>query len=60
MQILNLPSSLAYPLFHKLAPKGEERVPPGALVQWAGAHGLCATPEARRAFDILRQVSTAA
>lgn len=55
-QILNLPTSLAYPLFHKLAPKGEERVPPGALVQWAGAHALCAAPEARRAFDILRQV----
>ena len=54
-QVLNLPSSLAYPLFHKLAAKGEERVVPGALLQWASAHNLCGTAEARRAFDILRQ-----
>ncbi len=56
-QILNLPTSLAYPLFHKLAGKGEERVAPAALLQWASAHNLCGTPELRRAFDILRQVS---
>ena len=54
--MLNLPSSLAYPLFHKLAAKGEERVAPGALLQWASAHNLCGVPDARRAFDILRQV----
>jgi hypothetical protein len=56
LQVLNLPSSLAYPLFHKLAAKGEERVAPGALLQWASAHNLCGVPDARRAFDILRQV----
>lgn len=55
-QILSLPSSLAYPLFHKLATKGEERVAPATLLQWASAHNLCGVPEARRAFDILRQV----
>ncbi|KAL4422182.1 hypothetical protein ABPG77_006423 [Micractinium sp. CCAP 211/92] len=54
-QILSLPSSLAYPLFHKLATKGEERVAPATLLQWASAHNLCGVPEARRAFDILRQ-----
>jgi hypothetical protein len=56
-QILNLPSSLAYPLFHKLAAKGEERVASGALLHWASMHNLCGAPEQRRAFDILRQVS---
>jgi hypothetical protein len=59
-QILSLPSSLAYPLFHKLASKGDERVAPGALLQWASAHNLCGSPEARRAFDILRQVKLVA
>ncbi|EFN51035.1 hypothetical protein CHLNCDRAFT_141520, partial [Chlorella variabilis] len=54
-QILDLPSSLAYPLFHKLAGKGEERVAPAALMQWASSHNLCGAPELRRAFDILRQ-----
>ncbi|KAL4853724.1 putative serine/threonine protein phosphatase 2A regulatory subunit B''gamma [Chlorella vulgaris] len=54
-QILNLPSSLAYPLFHKLAAKGEERVASGALLHWASMHNLCGAPEQRRAFDILRQ-----
>ena len=29
---------------------------PAALLHWASMHGLCATSEARRAFDILRQV----
>ncbi|PRW20415.1 serine threonine phosphatase 2A regulatory subunit B beta-like isoform B [Chlorella sorokiniana] len=54
-QILSVPTSLAYPLFHKLARKGEERVAAGALLQWASAHNVCAASEARRAFDILRQ-----
>ena len=36
--------------------QGEERVAAGALLQWASAHNVCAASEARRAFDILRQV----
>lgn len=36
--------------------QGEERVAAGALLQWASAHNVCAASEARRSFDILRQV----
>lgn len=38
--------------------QGEERVAAGALLQWASAHNVCAASEARRAFDILRQVGS--
>ena len=33
---------------------------PAALLQWASQHNLCGAPEARRAFDILRQASCGA
>lgn len=57
LQLLGLPSSLAYPLFYKLASATDAAVSTEALLLWMHATAFWAAPDSLRAFRILCQAS---
>lgn len=54
-QVFGLPSTLAYPLFNKVAPSPEGLAPRESLRQWLQQHDLWRKSEALQAYDILRK-----
>ncbi len=54
LQVYELPTYLAYPLFYKLVQPGESVVRPRALLDWCDAHNLMGVSEVQRMFEILR------
>ena len=57
--MFGLPSSLAYPLFYRVAAAPDSLVPRAALAAWLQRHSFWSKTEAAQAFDILRQVRAA-